>query len=88
MAQIAATHFESNLDHLAAELAVLDLHLSREEQKIRHDPGWDTDDQFRGLMVSDKQMETLLWGKGLEPQVADQESSCKNQTTSHCSLLL
>ena len=66
MVQIAATHFESNLDHLAAELAVLDLHLSREEQKIRHDPGWDTDDQFRGLMVSEKQMDTLLWGKALE----------------------
>ena len=67
MAQIAATHFESNFDHLTAELAVLDLYLSREEKKIRHAPDWDADDQFRGLMVSDKQMETLLWGKGLEP---------------------
>lgn len=66
MVQIAATHFESNLDHLTAELAVLDLYLSREEQKIRRGPGWDADDQFRGLMVSEKQMETLLWGKTLE----------------------
>ena len=59
MAKITDRCYESNLDHLLAELSLLDLRLSREIQRVRHHYG-ELREEFRGLLVSEEQIDSIL----------------------------
>ena len=60
MTQTAARYFETNLDHLFAEISLLDLRLSREVRRRSQHDGGGLDDEFRGLVVSENQLAELL----------------------------
>ena len=59
MTQIAARLIESNLDHLLAEISLLDLRLSREVHRRYQHYGEGIDEEFRGLLVSEEQLADL-----------------------------
>src|SRR3989304_5511409 len=54
--------FESSLDHLFAELRRLELRLRLEVRKARQKDANGGDDRFRGLYVSDREVEAILDG--------------------------
>jgi len=56
---VAAPSFESAVEHLYAELALLDLRLQRQVMRLRAAHQL-TEDQFRGLYISDEQVDALL----------------------------
>ena len=58
--QTAARLFESNLDHLSAEISLLDLRLSREVQRRSQSDVGGIDEDFRGLLVSEEQLAQTL----------------------------
>src|SRR5437899_2749525 len=59
----AASPFTDSAEHLLAELELLRLLLQREVLRLRAS-GFLTDDRFRGLYVSDDQVDALLRARG------------------------
>ena len=59
----AASPFTDSAEHLLAELELLRLLLQREVLRLRAS-GFLTDDRFRGLYVSDEQVDVLLRARG------------------------
>ena len=53
-----ARYYENSLDHLQAELSLLELRLSRQIQRVRHQPG-EFGEEFRGLLVSEEQIDSI-----------------------------
>ncbi|MEA2236357.1 MAG: hypothetical protein QOC81_1081 [Thermoanaerobaculia bacterium] len=62
---VAAPSFASPVEHLYAELALLDLRLQRQVMRLRGAHQL-TEDQFRGLYISDEQVDALLNEGGRE----------------------
>ena len=52
MTQVTANPYKCSLEHLTAEIAVLDLLLAREVQLVRSRHASDTGADFQGLFVS------------------------------------
>lgn len=60
MTQIAAREFENNLDHILAEISLVELRLSREVQLRRQRGGGGLEDEFRGLLVSEDHIDAVM----------------------------
>ena len=60
MTQTVARLFESNLDHLSAEISLLDLRLSRAVQNMSRSDSGGLEENFRGLLVSAEQLTRTL----------------------------
>ena len=58
--QTAVKPFENNLDHLLAQMGLLDLRLSREVQNLRQRNSGGHGGEFHGLLVSEEQIDSLL----------------------------
>jgi SpoVK/Ycf46/Vps4 family AAA+-type ATPase len=52
--------YADNLAHLLAELSLLDLRLLRQVQRMRRRDGSRLEDELRGLLVSDEQIDSIL----------------------------
>ncbi|MCI0895085.1 MAG: hypothetical protein J4N84_09315, partial [Chloroflexi bacterium] len=60
MKQTGVNQFQGNLDHLLAEMDLLDLRLRREVQRARRRNNGGPGDDFLGLLVSDQQIDSIL----------------------------
>ncbi|MCH8350188.1 MAG: AAA family ATPase, partial [Chloroflexi bacterium] len=60
MTQTGVNQFQGNLDHLLAEMDLLDLRLQRAVQRARRRNNGGPGDDFLGLLVSDQQIDTIL----------------------------
>ena len=60
MTQIMNKQFSDNLDHLFAELTLLDLRLASEIHRVRRPNSEGVGDEFRGLLVPDQQIDEML----------------------------
>ena len=86
------TPFQSNLAHLRDELALLNLRLSREVLRLRRQAASSPEDEFKGLVVSEHQVDTIFrelvgdreaedarWGP-LASQISHREEELAHQT--------
>ena len=58
--QTGVNQFQGNLDHLLAEMDLLDLRLQRAVQRARLRNNSGPGDDFLGLLISDHQIDTIL----------------------------
>src|SRR5512142_1040346 len=54
------SHLPNSLEHILTELARLDLLIRREVLAVRLRQSQQTDDEFRGLYISEQEVESLL----------------------------
>ncbi|MCI0441146.1 MAG: AAA family ATPase [Chloroflexi bacterium] len=82
MALEAITPYQSNLEHLLAELGLLDLMLSVEAQRVmRRNTAYGESD-FQGLLVSEREVGAILFGDGGAGELPPADAQAYSQAIS------